>query len=681
MIAACMLSACSTWDDTRHGELGGVSHQTTALDSCRCPLGARAVLDADERLVGAEEIPLAGLGCTAWRVTAMRRSPDSEIRHLMKDPDGALCSWQEVVTANSDARARRLRETEEQALQALGENWRGDVIVWLKHEPFSETDVDASSEHRFSSDKVEAVVDRFATRFRGKNPLSTATAPAVVLRDVTREEVLALRGEPDVGRIVIEEGTPAEITELCTYCTSMDGFQFNLQSLTSATNFGAGFPAGILEQFVYDCGGLSPWCPLLNGQPVDDQRVHNWTAAAQVAPCSGLDCVSPTYHENKVASRLWGQNAPLKNGQPVSVGIGQPSFANYLTALQFFWQHGAKVINRSIFDGVAWAQCGTAPTLQHDLLQDYHAYFGVLFVQAVGNLCGSSGPLCIRLSNALTVGGKTAAMSQTQNAAFYAGRLELPNVVGNCYGVGTDCSDVFQIDKPGFSIFTPEQDGWHMCAYGNSYNAPAVTAIASMIQKAATSASSNAKWPESLRAIIMAGADYTPFQGLDTASYCSGCVGQYTYCPPVDCKYGAGALDGAGAWSVYQQGNFVYNWGNPDPGWSTVTPDFRCQQSSCYLKAALAWSNAVDCDTYACYDDGHVSHDFGLCLERRWGTCPMCWYTPVVCSDASESTAEWFHYTISNQSTYYRIRTFLVSRTVPRVTFFTLAYQAAGTSL
>jgi len=89
----------------------------------------------------------------------------------------------------------------------------------------------------------------------------------------------------------------------------------------------------------------------------------------------------------------------------------------------------------------------------------------------------------------------------------------------------------------------------------------------------------------------------------------------------------------------------------------------------------------VDCDTIDCNDDGHVIHNFGLCLEKRNGTPPFTWYTPVVCSDSTESTSEWLHYTINSQSLYYRLRVFLVSRSVARTTHFSLAYQAGGTTL
>jgi hypothetical protein len=685
ILSSSLLWLGCTGQDPEPGSMGqAISNEARLASACRCSTGARAALGADESLVGEQDVPLTGLGCTAKVVTAMRKSPTSELRHLMKDPGGPLCAWQVIVSADKDARAAALNEQQEQSAQSLASDWKGSAVVWLKHAPFEASDIDEQADSRYDFGKVSDVIGRFSARHTGKVEGALQDAPVAALDNLTRDDVLGLRADPDVGRVVVGEKVPDktnDLGEFCSECTSTSGYWFDLSALTAATNFGSGFPTGILEQFVYNCNGLSSWCPTLNGQPVHDTRIKDWTAAMQVAPCTGLGCMFPSYHENMVASRIWTlANAPLKNGNPISVGIGTPNFANYTTALNFFDQNATRVINRSVYDGVDWDVCASAPTLQYDLLQDYYSWsHTMLFSQAVQNTC-SSDPACIRLSNAITVGGEEPIMSQTENAAFYSGRLELPTVVGNCYATGTDCEN---LDDPGFSILIPTQPGSNMCAAGNSFNAPGVTAIASMLRQAATGVwpPNSARYPETLRAIIMAGADYTPYQGIDTASYCSGCVGQYTYCPPVDCKYGAGKVDGGGAWGIYQAGDYQYWSGNPDPGYSTSTADFRCQQSSCYVKAALAWSNVVDCDTLDCNDDGHVIHNFGLCLEKRNGTPPLTWYTPVVCSDSSESTSEWLHYTITSQSLYYRLRLYLVSRTVARTTHFSLAYQADGTTL
>jgi|GEM_PF-5437430 len=662
-----------------------VEARSNIVCSCEGRKAAQATA-ADEMVVNEQEVMLTGMGCSARVVEVISRNANSTRRHVMRDPGGSLCDWQDIVVANRLALGSANRQREEARIRSLPEDWEGKAIVWIKHAPLEGSDWIEDSLDRIRFEKVQLANNGFLGKELSEKLLSSDSFPVAVLEDIGKNDLLAAISEGDVGRVVAEE-EPADIVPLaCISCNDFDdNFLYNINQLTSATNFGFGNSVGILEQYVYNCNGLSQYCPKLNGEFIHDDRIKDWAYAIQVARCSGLSCMFSDYHENLVASRMWTKHSsPIRNGNPISIGIGTSNFNNYLTALDFLSSHAAKVVNRSIFDGVSpWSSCASAATMQYDLLQDYFSWsHATLFVQAVANC--TTDPACIRLSNSITVGGDDPTLSQTENSVFYSGgRLELPDVVGNCFSTYHVCAP----KGLGHRIYRPQCPYWSCteCSAGNSLNAPTVTSIASMIQQDATSVYpfKDARWPVALRALIMAGADYTPYKDLDTSTTCAGCTRMPPlYCSPVDCKYGAGFVQGNNAWSIYQDNKYRYYQVSAEPGWAASPGDFYCPQTGgCTVKAVAAWSNAIDCDDLDCNDDGHVIHDFNLCLEARNGSFPNYWYTPVICSRSPESTSEWLQYDITSQTKYYRLRVYLVSRSVARTTDLALAWRAPGATL
>ncbi|MBN2495479.1 MAG: PD40 domain-containing protein [Deltaproteobacteria bacterium] len=589
-----------------------------------------------EQLIDDESISMEALGCTARVATLWDAGGDRGYRTVVLQESGATCSWNALARRERQASGERHRQQVTEEASALPTDWRGDVIVW----------------YRSGEPSLE--------------------------RDVSRDDVLVLLDDPSVGRISLPEDRVIEISKLGIPTTCIDCMRpcgagdgpfgdseyycpYGMTNLVRKSSEGAGLRIGIHEETVFNQGEAY------------DERLKDPVASVQY----GTPFIFNDFHPNRVASRIWSRGRGLaRESDPVSVGIrpGTPStlFGYHLDALPFFLEHGAHVLNYSAYAALDWEECAIEPTRDFELLQDkYQHREGMLIVQAVGNLC-VRGNECLRLTNALTVGGSNPLMSQVENIEYYGGGMEIPNVVGNCYSTGPDCND---LGTYGSWILTPEQPGTHMCGGGNSYNAPDVTALAAMIRGLAMEEGKDAYRPEVLKAIIMASADYRPFLGcLDCEEYdgpdasrlCMGCPGAEP-CEPVDCFFGAGFVDGGAAHYLYETDRFEH-WDVDADSWEMLGPEFRCGPG-CMAKAALAWSNAVDCDDLDCSGDGHVIHDFDLILEQRKEGA----WEPVMKAQSRGGTTEWIEAHLAplisgSDDNWFRYRVIQVSRSVERST-------------
>jgi len=585
----------------------------------------------DERNASERVVVLSHLGADV-RVLLMHdpSTPGGRYRKIGYLPSGEVYDWEQLSIADRTIGAKRENERIAKAVAQLPQNFHGNVIVWRR------------------------------------NSLPT------VERNAPKARILQLLDDPQVGRLVLPDEKEISFSELdgshlCQSCTGGFGL-FNMVPLVEATSYGEGARVGIHENKIY------------NQDENYDSRIKNPVASLELGS-SGWGSFFGSFHANKVASTMWAKQMKtgyIKNSDPVALGVGDGNaspaslFEIYSKALPFLLANDAYVVNYSSYYSSDWYECNTSQVSDYELLQDYYQYkHRMLIVQAVGNLCESDN-MCLRLTNALTVGGSNPDLSQTHNIECFAETMEIPHVVGNCYGTGDSCDD---LGNPGFSVLIPNQPGTHMCAGGNSFNAPATTGIAAMIrQKADLDDEEEALHPEVLRAIIMAAASYEVFEGdvggqgytgLDSSPYCSGCtIGEHE--PDIDCYYGAGLINGGRAWDIYQRREFEYYFSN-EPNWITTIGPFTSDEPDSYIKAAVAWSNTIDCDDIDCFNDDHISHDFDLILEQRKSGA----WEPRYKAHSGGGTAEWLKirlndYVEQSEDNYFRLVVLQSTRRIER---------------
>jgi hypothetical protein len=594
-----------------------------------------------EKIVSDTTLHLDNLDCLARVVTLHNASiVNGAYRTVVFQQNGDTCDWPQLAAevraiGSQNERSRMLQE-----LEALPSDWIGDVIVWKK------------------------------------NVIPT------VENEVSKENAIALFNHPDVGRIVLPGELDIELYNLsvntCKDCmepcfrkqlgcsdASIQHCQYNMKDVFVSNSCGSGVRIGIHEENVY------------NTPDIYDHRVKSPVASIQRGIPHGL---FPSYHANQTASQIWGSRRGVigyaRFSLPFSIGAGARKgdsanmFERYLDIMDFLVEWEVFVTNYSTFFALTdWDECETTTTHEYELLQDYYQYkYGLLFSQAVGNTC-QHGNLCLRTTNAITVGGSNPAVSQTTDIGFYRDGFDIPHVVGNC-ARWSDCESVSR----GTWALDPRysQRG---CGIGNSANAPAVTSLAAILRhRAILNGNDDASKPEVLKALIMASADYRPFQGCiecvpydgtDASAYCMGCPGTEV-CPAVDCYYGAGFLDGDSAYYLYKKGLYIYDEVDV-PSWNMSTPEFRCDGVDCCIKAALAWSNAIDCDENDCGGDGKFTHDFDLVLEQRKDGA----WVPVMKSQSRGGNTEWVKACVSNlvdtdENNLFRFAINQVSRNVDR---------------
>ncbi len=606
------------------------------------------------------------------------------IRKLVRDGDGEVCPIDAIAKASFRRKTAKRRGDILDLIEQLDEEWVGDVVVWgVGSDEISDIPIGRSERLQQARIRQELISDALAVDYPNKVEPPGGIATGVLVHGVNKYEVMGLLSNPLVAELSLQSEQVQELVALCQECASHCSFSgycsWGLTSYKAATSAGDGIRVGIHEGSAYSDSRITPYFSHLQlGAP-------------------GMGGFSS--HPDMVASVMWGSELffgggwgygylrdPNGNAWPFSVGIadGDESvlFARYQQAMAYFLQYNVHVINYSAYFPMDWSLCGSQASRDFELLQDrYQMLGGMLIVQAVANLC-ETGELCLRLTNALTVGGDNPVMSQTQDVGFYGSTSgdgpDVPDVVVNCYGTGPSCEDV---GEPGMNVIHPDWENYWVCGGGNSFNAPVVTSLAAMIHGLAEQEEEqDATWPETIRAIIMASADYSDFEGLEESN-CKGCLGSFP-CDPVDCSFGAGRVDGEVAFDIYQGGDYEFHTVSGDD-WG-IQKEFSCPTGSCSVKVAAAWDNVVDCDSKGCTGDGHISHDIDVVVMRgvRMFSPFFGWMTrwsPVIRQEHLESTSEWLQVEITgNVSDQYQLLVYLQSRDIAQSTYLGLAYKTSG---
>jgi hypothetical protein len=98
-----------------------VEERSNIVCSCEGQKAAQATA-ADEVVVNEQEVMLTGMGCSARVVEVMSRNANSTRRHVMRDPGGSLCDWQDIVVANRLALGSANRQRDEARIRSLPED-------------------------------------------------------------------------------------------------------------------------------------------------------------------------------------------------------------------------------------------------------------------------------------------------------------------------------------------------------------------------------------------------------------------------------------------------------------------------------------------------------------------------------------------------------------------------------
>jgi hypothetical protein len=485
-----------------------------------------------------------------------------------------------------------------------------------------------------------AMIKKLPLQFKTNIIVWPKNAEPYLVKSANTTQIKALSVNQNIGRIVFPPKKEYKLVNLNNALEkdnkSENWVNFNIFNLAEAANFGEGVRVGIHEADVYND-------PL---SECYDPCVKSPIVSKQLGKLGWGDFITEDPHSNLVASRMWAKywiTGYINKSDPISLGVGDASqeselFEIYNDALPFLINNGVNIVNYSAYYD-SDKPCNNRPARDFELLQDYYQYkYGLLIVQAVGNLCASNP--CINLTNSLLVGGANPTFSATDNNLHQAGS-EIPHVVGTCHYDGGTCED--PIGQCGFVVLYKCTNGW--TGIGNSVNAPGVTSIAALLLKILqTRESVQIIRPELLKAIILASANYSYFEGnpedvqysgKDTDPRCAGCPIDEDY-PAIDCLFGSGKADGDRALALVNHGDYRYFDIN-STSWDYVFDEFSIAEDKGNIQAAINWANAIDCDNLDCSEGIPVTHEFDLFLEQRIDGN----WVPILKSQRRNGTIQW----------------------------------------